>query len=487
MDTQLPDPQHLAPWTEPVLRGVADFPRGSAPGPSGLRPSCLYDMLKRGPHVSTLTYALAQFVAICAHGLFPADLAPPLAAANLIPLRKPDGGVRPIAIGETLRRLVGKVLMNNPSLAKLLRELVPQQCGVGITNACESIGQGLQDLVSAMPERGDWVVVQVDVTNAFNTIDRTAVLKGSAEHAPPMYAWLRFLYAQPTSLFSQGKCIVSRTGVHQGCPLGPAAFACAIQTIVKSLEQFALQWGVFYLDDGLLVGPLSRVELAFRFLCDSMLKLGLTINQKKYAIWGPGAELCKSLPTEHPLFQVPQTGYEAGTGVKMLGVPVGRPGETTYQDKQLETKIVALEKACHAITGVPDPQLQHCLLRQCLDACKLQFFLRTTPCDGTTAKGLLARADEAFFGVMEEMVGGGLHLEARQQASLPFSEGGCGIRVANNVKGPARISSLVGYLLQGKKRVGVPDLAQDILPCDLPNVLNDLKDTLGENFDPIQG
>ena len=155
VDLQLPDPQHIPSWSGPVLRGVADFPRGSAPGPSGLRPSCLYDMLKRGPHVSTLTESLAQFVALAAHGMFPADLAPPLASANLIPLRKPDGGVRPIAIGETLRRLVGKVLMGTPSLAKALRALAPQQCGVGIANACESIGQGLQDLVAAMPERGD--------------------------------------------------------------------------------------------------------------------------------------------------------------------------------------------------------------------------------------------------------------------------------------------------------------------------------------------
>ena len=171
----------------------------------------------------------------------------------------------------------------------------------------------------------------------------------------------------------------------------------------------------------------------------------------------------------------------------MLGVPVGRPGENTFQDKVVEAKVAALEKACSAITGVPDPQLQHCLLRQCLDACKLQFLLRTTPCVGATAQGLLSRADEAILGVVEEMVGGGLHPDARQQASLPFSEGGCGVRTACHVKGPARISSIVHYLLQGRTRVGVPDLAQDIIPSDLSHVLEDLSRILGDNFDPIHG
>ena len=136
--------------------------------------------------------------------------------------------------------------MGSPALSSQLRALAPQQCGVGVSNACESIGQGLQDVISSMPENGDWVV-QVDVTNAFNTIDRTPMLKGSAEHAPSMFAWLRFLYVQPTTLYSQGKRLLSRCCVHQGCPLGPAAFACGIQGIVKNLEQFALQWGFFIL------------------------------------------------------------------------------------------------------------------------------------------------------------------------------------------------------------------------------------------------
>ena len=92
VDTGLPPPTDDEAWSAAVLKGVADFPRGSAAGPSGLRSSCLYDLLKTGPHVSALVSALAVFVAECAHGAMPVDLAPYLSAATLVPLKKPDGG-----------------------------------------------------------------------------------------------------------------------------------------------------------------------------------------------------------------------------------------------------------------------------------------------------------------------------------------------------------------------------------------------------------
>ena len=69
VDTGLPPLTDKEAWSAAVLKGVADFPRGSAPGPSGLRPSCLYDLLKAGPHVSSLLAALATLVAgMCSRG-----------------------------------------------------------------------------------------------------------------------------------------------------------------------------------------------------------------------------------------------------------------------------------------------------------------------------------------------------------------------------------------------------------------------------------
>ena len=47
-----------------------------------------------------------------AHGLIPEEMATGLCGANVTPLRKMDGGVRPIAVGEVLRRLACKTLLS---------------------------------------------------------------------------------------------------------------------------------------------------------------------------------------------------------------------------------------------------------------------------------------------------------------------------------------------------------------------------------------
>ena len=485
VDTGLPPLDDVKIWLEAVLKGVADFPRGSAPGPSGLRPSCLFDLLKRGPHVSKLAVELAALVALAAHGLFPAELAPLFGAASLIPLKKPDGGVRPIAIGETLRRLVGKALMHLPKLMGELRALAPLQCGVGIANACESIGQGLQALVNTLPAEGDWVALQVDVVNAFNTIDRTEVLQGAARLAPTMFPWLKTLYGQPAMLFCQGSVLLSRTGVHQGCPLGPAAFSVGIHKAAQSLEQFALQWEVFYLDDGLIVGPAARVQEAFASLRSTLATLDLAVNLQKCVLWGPGARLLGSLPADHPLRAVSVTQFDEGSGVKMVGVPVGRTGETVFQDAILGKRIQALEASCGALAALPDPQLQHCLLRQCLDAAKLQFTLRTTSTVSAAATELLKRADDSILGVMEEAVGGGLKPQARQQVALPFAMGGCGIRLPSSVRDPARLAGITTYAQTGKRQVGVPEVALGAVPEDVHDVISHARAVLGEGFDPL--
>ena len=61
-----------------------------------------------------------------------------LAGARLVALGKSGGGVRPIAVGETLRRLAGKLLIarNQPEAASCLQ---PEQVGVGVLRGAESL------------------------------------------------------------------------------------------------------------------------------------------------------------------------------------------------------------------------------------------------------------------------------------------------------------------------------------------------------------
>ena len=101
-------------------------------------------------------------------------------------------------------------------------------------NAAEMVGMGLQRLVQAMQVEGDtdYVVLQVDVTNAFNSISRDAVLRGCLAKVPTAYNWLRFCYNGPSPLFCQGRQFCeSHVGVHQGDACGPLGFALGLDQV----------------------------------------------------------------------------------------------------------------------------------------------------------------------------------------------------------------------------------------------------------------
>ena len=51
---------------------------------------------------------LTEFSDFILQGDIPQSVKPFFLGATLIPLRKKDGGIRPIAVGQTLRRLVSK-------------------------------------------------------------------------------------------------------------------------------------------------------------------------------------------------------------------------------------------------------------------------------------------------------------------------------------------------------------------------------------------
>ena len=153
--------------------------------------------------------------------------------------------------------------MHVPGVRTCVKGLAPGQVGVGVRNAAELVGMGVQHLVQASPADGGWAVLQLDFKNAFNCLDRTAMLAAVQKAAPCMYHWTRFSYCGDTPLYCQGKVLRSQSGVHQGDPLGQLCFALGIQDVVEQVKSLPLFWSGFYLDDGILVGPLETLAHAF--------------------------------------------------------------------------------------------------------------------------------------------------------------------------------------------------------------------------------
>ena len=93
-----------------VSRSVRSFPRGSAAGPSGFRVSQLREaVLCPSPSLASQTISiLTKFVNLLVKGCTPPSVTPHLCGASLLACHKKNGGLRPIAVGEVLRRLTSK-------------------------------------------------------------------------------------------------------------------------------------------------------------------------------------------------------------------------------------------------------------------------------------------------------------------------------------------------------------------------------------------
>ena len=153
-------------------------------GPSGLNSDGLKRMLcsKAFKKSSTnLCYALAVVTRrLCTEYIDP-ECTNILNACRLVPLNK-DPGVRPIGIGEVLKRTMGKCVM------KLLRPDILK--GSGNLQVCAGQDGGCEAAIHAMKDMFDEDsfdgVLLVDASNAFNRLNREVALRNLFVTCPEM-------------------------------------------------------------------------------------------------------------------------------------------------------------------------------------------------------------------------------------------------------------------------------------------------------------
>jgi len=107
--------------------------------------------------------------------------------------------VRPIAVGETLRRLVAKWLLATTQGRNAATALAPLQTAFAKGSPCEVVAMGVQAQVDAFHGSTGWLLLQMDLKNAFNSIARPAILEALERQCPSMMRWLRQAF-QPAPL-----------------------------------------------------------------------------------------------------------------------------------------------------------------------------------------------------------------------------------------------------------------------------------------------
>ena len=116
-----------------------------------------------------------------------------LISCRLIPLDK-DPGVRPIGVGEVLRRIVGKAVMVIVK-PEILNATGYQQLCIGQEAGCEVAIHAVRDLFEQDSTHG---FIEINASNAFNQINRK-VLQNVKIMCPETY--IGNCYTQRTSIY----------------------------------------------------------------------------------------------------------------------------------------------------------------------------------------------------------------------------------------------------------------------------------------------
>ena len=151
-----------------ILSILRSFPKGTTAGPSGMRIQHLIDAFSV-PLPTPISCSLRLIINLHTAGKVPMEVSHFLAGATLmaLPKIKPNAllDVRPIAIGEVLRRLTGKCLCH---LCHLLKNraadfFLPHQFGVACPSGVEKVIHKVRKCVNEYWTDESFVLLKVDL------------------------------------------------------------------------------------------------------------------------------------------------------------------------------------------------------------------------------------------------------------------------------------------------------------------------------------
>uniref|UniRef100_A0A1X7SXQ2 Reverse transcriptase domain-containing protein n=1 Tax=Amphimedon queenslandica TaxID=400682 RepID=A0A1X7SXQ2_AMPQE len=367
LDTELP-PFEDIDITGSHVATAAHRIQGSG-GPGGCESSHWKDVLLRyGPHSSRCRDAVASLVSLLSNSIVDWNLIRALLANRLIALDK-HPGIRPIGIGETLRRILSKVV------CLITRTDAEEVCGssqlcAGVQCSIEGAIHSARDMFNSH----DWGLLMVDARNAFNSLNRSSLLWNIRILWPRASRFVFNTYKGHSPLIIKGyaEVLFSREGVIQGDPLSMFVYAVGTVPLIQTLKEFiSTLTQIWYADDASVTGELSDIREWF----DRLLLQG-----PKFGYYPEPHKSClvvkeSMVPQAQKLFG--DLGIKITTSNRLLGSVIGDTmGCEAFVTKKVQGWINLINVLSDI--AVTQPQAAYCAYTKSLQN-EWTFLQRVTP------------------------------------------------------------------------------------------------------------
>ncbi|XP_073253376.1 uncharacterized protein [Porites lutea] len=335
-------------------------------------------------------------------------------ANRLIPLDKGEGAVRPIGVGEVLRRIMGKCV------TKVTKPEVIDASGS--LQVCAGHKSGSEAAIHAMRELFEHdnsdAVLLIDASNAFNSLNRAAALHNIRVLCPSIATYAINTYREPARLFIVGgQELRSSEGTTQGDPLAMSLYAISLQPLITRLQVKSAASQCWYADDATGCGSLGDVKTWWDELMVSGPPLGYFPNPQK--CW-----LIVKPEKERPAKEIfSETTINITTeGRKHLGAALGsRDFFEEYVDDKVEEWVAQVTSLAEFATTQPQSSYEAFVfgLRH-----RWTYFLRTLPDIGPFLEPLERAIADLLVPAITEHV---TTQEERDLLELPVRLGGLGL------------------------------------------------------------
>ena len=399
-----------------MIREAAARTKGSG-GPSGVDAAGFKRILGCKTFKSSSTNlcdALADMTRkLCTEYIDPHTIEP-LVARRLIPLNKGEGAVRPIGVGEVLRRIMAKCVM------KILKQDVIDASGS--FQVCAGLKCGSEAAIHAMREifeaESSDAVLLVDASNAFNSLNRSAALHNVRALCPTLATFAINTYRKPARLFIiGGKEISSSEGTTQGDPIAMGLYSICLQPLISHLSLSSSARQCWFADDASASGTIEELKKWWEELVTEGPQLGYLPNAIKcWLIIKPEKEALAKTIFEDTDINISTEGHQH------LGAVLGsRNHLEKYVEEKVEgwiNEIVKLAEFAHS-----HPQASYVAYTFGLKH-RWTYYTRTLP----NIEDLLEPLERAISDVLiPSMIDHNCTQLERDILSLPVRLGGLGI------------------------------------------------------------